>query len=78
MPCQRKLHPEKRALPTLLMRDFRLEVRTPDGWKIAARVKDNTRRMVRVPINLETTAIRFHPERTWGADNVNLFAWDIR
>ena len=28
--------------------------------------------------NLETTAIRFLPERTWGADNVHLFAWDIR
>jgi hypothetical protein len=78
MPCQRLLRPEKRALPSHLMRDFRLEVRTADGWKAAARVKDNTRRMARVPVNLGTNAIRFHPERTWGADNVHLFAWDIR
>jgi len=27
---------------------------------------------------LETNAIRVHPERTWGADNIHLFAWDIR
>ena len=78
MPCHRILHPEKRALPARLMRNFRLEIRTADGWKIAAQVRDNTRRMARIPINLDTNAIRFHPELTWGADNVHLFAWDIR
>ena len=77
MPCHRRLEPEKRALPSTLMRDFRLEVHTPAGWQAAAAVKDNKRRMVRVSVNREADAIRFYPERTWGAEKVRLFAWDI-
>ena len=78
MPSHRKLAPERRALPAVLARDFRLEILTPGGWKEAARVADNARRLTRVPLDVEAAAIRFHPERTWGADKVRLFAWDIR
>lgn len=78
MPSHRKLQPDHRALPAVLMRDFRLEVLTAGGWKIAAQARDNVRRLTRVPLDVETAAIRFYPERTWGADAVRLFAWDVR
>jgi hypothetical protein len=29
-------------------------------------------------LNLETMAIRLIPEATWGAEQVHIFAWEVR
>jgi len=34
--------------------------------------------LVRLKVDIETTAIRFIPEATWGAEKVHLFSWDVR
>jgi len=66
------------APPATLVRTFRLEALDVAGhWTTLTRVEENHQRLVRVPIDTTTRAIRFIPERTWGASQVHVFAWDI-
>ena len=79
MPCRFDLHPQERGVPKTLVRSFRIEARTSDGgWQPVARVANNHQRLVRVPVDVETDAVRFVPEATWGAPQSHLFAFDVR
>jgi len=79
MPCIYKLSQEQRRVPETLIRAFRIDALSDDGtWKTAAEVKNNHQRLVKLDLNIATTAIRLIPEETWGADNATVFAWDVR
>ncbi len=66
------------APPAPLVRAFRIEALDEAGqWSTVARVDDNYQRLVRVPVDVTTRAIRFIPETTWGADAAHVFAWDV-
>lgn len=67
-------------MPASLARDLRVERRDAAGaWSVVARVTDNRRRLVRIPIGAETTGIRLVPERLWGGDApCHIFAFDFR
>ena len=68
------------GMPGTLVRAFRIEARTADGgWHTVVRVTDNRRRMVRVPLDITTDALRLIPEALWDASatEARLFAWDI-
>ncbi|HHX38503.1 MAG TPA: FAD-dependent oxidoreductase [Armatimonadetes bacterium] len=70
---------EPHRVPETLVRTFRIEVRNESGeWTLATRVEESHQRLVRVPVNVTTSAIRFIPEATWGAPQAHLFAWDVR
>ena len=59
---------EPHRVPETLVRTFRIEVRNESGeWTLATRVEESHQRLVRVPVNVTTSAIRFIPEATWGA-----------
>ena len=63
-----------------LVRAFRIEARTDEGqWRTVAQVTDNRRRMVRLPLDVTTDALRLVPETLWddAATEARLFAWDI-
>jgi hypothetical protein len=76
--CYRPSDPEFRV-PDLMLKAFRLEAKQPDGtWLTVARETNNRRRLVRVPLDVETTAIRFVPEATWGSPEAHVFSWDVR
>ncbi|NLC58807.1 MAG: FAD-dependent oxidoreductase [Armatimonadetes bacterium] len=79
MPCSYPLRREPHAVPATLVRSARVEARDPAGnWATVARVVDNHQRLVRLPLDVQTTALRFVPEQTWGAEQAHLFAWDVR
>ena len=64
--------------PQSLVREFRLEILAEDGrWQTVCDVRDNAQRLVRLELDVTTTAIRLTPLATWGADTVRLFAWDV-
>ena len=78
IPCSFPLRPEPRTVPPSLTRAFRIEARESDGsWRTLARVQENHLRLVRLETSVRTTAIRFVPEATWGAERAHLFAWDV-
>lgn len=79
MPCSYPLRFEPLAVPQTLVRSFRVEARGLDGqWSVIARVENNYQRLVWLPVDVRTTAVRFVPERTWGASRARVFAWDVR
>ena len=67
-------------MPDTLVRDFRVETRDASGaWTPLARVTDNHRRLVRLPVGRAVTAVRLIPERLWGGGGAcRLFAFDVR
>ena len=66
------------GIPETLIRAFRLEVPDGDGgWQTMVRIDDNHQRLVRVPLDFQTDAVRFVPEATWGAGRFHVFAWDV-
>ena len=66
------------GLPAALVRDFRIEVERRGKWEAAATVRDNRRRLARVPLDVSTAAVRLVCESTWGAPDAHLFAFDVR
>ncbi|MBR3085365.1 MAG: FAD-dependent oxidoreductase [Kiritimatiellae bacterium] len=67
-------------MPATLARDFRIEVRGADGeWRIAADVRDNRRRLVKVPLgDAPVSGIRLIPQRLWGEDSMcRIFSFDF-
>lgn len=65
--------------PATLVRGFRVEALGPRGeWREIAKVENNYQRLVWIDAEIETPALRFIPDSTWGASEARLFAWDAR
>lgn len=78
MPCNYPRKDWHVAVPGMLPRDFRLEV--PDGaggWRALCEVRNNHARLVRLPVAVETCALRFVPLAGWGAERVHVFGFDV-
>ena len=72
------LHLERVTVPEAMTRTFRIEVLDETGrWAVVTRVENNYQRLVRVETDVWTSAVRFVPEATWGAEQVHVFAWDL-
>ncbi len=63
--------------PDEMVKDFRVEIKTSDGWKPFATRKGNCQRMVRVEINQSATGVRAVFDSTWGSESVRLYAFYI-
>ncbi len=66
-------------VPNTITKGFRIESQRQDGhWETVFRETNNYQRLVRVLFKLRTKGIRLVPEDTWGAEQVCLFAFDVR
>ncbi|MGC9523781.1 MAG: FAD-dependent oxidoreductase [Anaerolineae bacterium] len=66
------------GVPETIVRAFRVEaLNADDQWVPLTRIDNNYQRLVRLNVDVTTSAIRFVPERTWGAESVHVFAWDV-
>ena len=66
-------------MPAMLACDFALEALDSAGtWQRIHLASDNHERLVKVPLDLETSAIRFVPLSSWGSDRVHLMAFDVK
>lgn len=61
-------------LPPALVRDYRVEVATEEGWETVATVTDNRTRKQLHTLAVHTSAVRVVVERTWGAPTAHLVA----
>jgi hypothetical protein len=65
-------------VPSTLTKAFTLESQTADGtWTTIHSCTNNYQRLVSVPLETETQSIRLTPTKTWGADQVRLFRFEI-
>jgi hypothetical protein len=75
MPCAYPHRNPESAIPKTLVKAFRLEAKDAGGkWKTVYRTALNYQRLVQVPLALETEALRFIPEETWGAETARVFS----
>jgi hypothetical protein len=76
------LRAEPVGVPETMTRAFRVEALDEaliEGgrWRVIAREENNYQRLVRLEVDVQTSALRFVPEGTWGAERVHVFAWDV-
>jgi hypothetical protein len=77
MPCTYPHREKGAAIPASLVKNFRLEVQTPNGeWKTLHHKKENHRRLVTLTVNLEISALRLVPEETWGTEKARIFSFE--
>lgn len=73
-----KLVPQQFKVMETLVKSFRIDYLDDAGnWKTACECGKNHQRLVRIPLNITTTAVRLIPLSTWGNDNINIFAWEL-
>lgn len=63
--------------PEEMVKDFRVEIRTPKGWKPWKQVTGNYQRLARVEIDAPATGVRAAFDSTWGSEKVRLYAFYI-
>ena len=79
MPCSWPLKGHRVQIPAMMTRDLDLEVEDESGrWVGVQQVRENYQRLVRVPLEVTTRAIRFVVRRSWGGERVHVFAFDVR
>ena len=76
MPCNRPEDCPASCVPQTLARLVRVEARTDGGWQQLAAL-ENHQRLVRIPLNVETDALRVFFNETWGAEEAHIFAADL-
>ncbi len=65
--------------PSTLVRAFRIEALDAGGrWSVVHREENNYQRLVRIPLQCEARAVRFVPERGWGAASASVFSFEVR
>ena len=66
-------------LPKTLVSDVRVDILTETGeWKSCSKITDNKRRVVYLPVNETTLAVRVIPEKSHGNDEIKIFTFDVR
>lgn len=77
MPCSYPRPADQAALPSALVKAYRLEALDESGqWKTVFRETANQQRLAYVPLALETHGLRLVPEETWGGGEPRLFAFE--
>jgi hypothetical protein len=75
MPCSYPQKASDNRVPSSLVRAFRIETCDENGrWTEIYRECENYQRLVRVPLAVTATALRFVPEATWGDEQARIFA----
>ena len=79
MPCNFPLSGNDWKAPETLVRTFRIEMQKENGqWETVRHVDNNYQRLLKMEMDIRTSAVRFIPEETWGSQKAHLFAWDVR
>lgn len=79
MPCHYPVNSRRTALPSSLLRAFRVEIRSgKEGWTTVHRETENRQRLVLLPLGVRAGSIRIVPEETWGrrGDGARIFAFE--
>lgn len=65
-------------VPPSMVNSFAIQSQDASGnWQTIAQVDDNYQRLVRVPLNVKTSAVRLVIQETWGDEQVKVFAFEV-
>ncbi len=77
MPCIYRLGQQARCVPETLVKAFRIEAEVNGNWKGIVTMLENHRRLVKLDLNIEATAVRLTPDETWGSGKARIFSWEL-
>ncbi|MFW6007188.1 MAG: FAD-dependent oxidoreductase [Halanaerobiales bacterium] len=78
LPCRYHLEPEYLGVPETMIKKFRIEALNKDEeWEVIYSEDNNYQRLVNIEVDCKTEALRLIPEKTWGNEMINIFAWEI-
>jgi len=79
MPCSFPSCGNHAKMPAMMTRCFDIEVLDGSGqWMCVKQVTSNCQRLVKVPLDVTTQAVRFVVRESWGAKQAHLFAFDVQ
>jgi len=79
MRCCYPIDTEHKTVPDSIVKAFTIKVKDKKGnWKVVHTESNNYQRLVKIPLDIKTKAIRLTPESTWGNQNVLIFAWEVQ
>ena len=66
-------------VPATMVKDFSIQTQDDAGnWQTACNIQNNYQRLVRIPLDIKTKAIRLVINETWGNEQVKVFAFDVK
>lgn len=71
MPCSYTTSGPVNAVPTTLVKAFRIEARRDGQWTPVYREENNHQRLRRIALNVHADALRVVPETTWSDGNID-------
>ncbi|MFW6308859.1 MAG: FAD-dependent oxidoreductase [bacterium] len=78
LPCRYHLEPKYLGVPETMIKKFRIEALNKDEeWEVIYSEDNNYQRLVNIEVDCKTEALRLIPEKTWGNEMINIFAWEI-
>jgi hypothetical protein len=66
------------AVPSSLVKSFRIEVNDGSGWKTIHREENNYQRLIRIPLGCTADSVRLVVESTWGDPQAHVMAFEVR
>lgn len=79
MPARYPMKGNWESTPATLVKAFSLQTQDAAGnWQTVAKIDDNYQRLVHLPLNVKTQAIRLVIDETWGEELVKVFGFDVR
>ena len=77
MPCWYPSQGTTVKMPAMLAREYALEMLDSVGnWQRVVHITENYKRLVKIPLDFETRAIRFVPLSSWGEDRIHVMAFE--
>ncbi len=78
MPCSYPLQGQRERIPPQMTRAFELQVKGAAGaWQTIHRAEDNHQRLVKIPLSVTTSAVRFVPLTGWAGEQVHVYGFDV-
>ena len=77
MPCNYPLVQEKFMLPSVLIKEYRIEGINEKGDCVSLHITDNHQRFVVHQVNWNVKKIRFVPVSTYGSEDFRLFGFEV-
>jgi FAD dependent oxidoreductase len=79
MPCSYPKKGNHATVPSMMTRDFDIVALDAGGqWVCVAEMRGNYQRLVRVPLDVTTQAVRFVLRASWGAERAHVFGFEVR
>ncbi len=76
LPSHYFLEEKRFSVPQTLIRSFTVEGTQRDGKRISMSIHENHQRLVILKVDWEVVSLRLIPEKTWGAEQFRVFAFE--